>query len=683
MMKRRSFLSLGAGLTVGFVVAGCLPVIPKRPDPSVETASGWVRYDKGEYHLILPRAEIGQNINTAMKQIACDELGVEWDQLQVENHMTTRIELVRATVGSASVMDFALPLAQACATLRDAIADGLTEGNLTVQARPVSELRAFSSQAKFVGRNPELVDGRTIVKGGELYASDIRRPGMLYGRVLRASVSPEISSTAKTWNEAAARSVSGFVKIVTDDRLMQGNSQGIGIVATTPGALDRIEEALETVWQTESDFQQTDIDEMIDIDRRLSDGALSHQLAGDDIDRKGEWDIDLRFDIPFAAHGGLEPRAAVAEFGDNGLRMWIGSQDAFYVRDVMADIFDLDKDQVAIQNMRSGGAFGGRTICTVEREAAVLALHSNRPVKVQWTRAQEFTQGFHRSASSHRVRARVKDGELAAWWHAFVSGHIIFTNAAMPPWMQNVVDFVGDKGVARGAMPPYRIAKKRIEHDQVRLPVLTGPWRGLGAGPNSTVIECVIDECAYLAGVAPLDFRLRNIEDARLAKVLRQAWLTASARELAGKSRAGRGLACGIYKEMSYAAVVADVTVSDNGVVRVDHLTCAHDCGVVINPDQVRAQCEGNLIWGLGMALSEELFIADSGIDAATYADSPIPQFPDAPDMTIDLIDSGERPTGAGETAIVAASAAILNAIRAATGKRITRLPVREEDLIS
>jgi isoquinoline 1-oxidoreductase beta subunit len=319
----------------------------------------------------------------------------------------------------------------------------------------------------------------------------------------------------------------------------------------------------------------------------------------------------------------------------------------------------------------------------VELEAALLARAVQRPVKVQWTRAQEFRQAFHRPPSSHRVRVRLQDGQLKDWSHAFVSGHILFTNAAMPPWMQSISHFLGDNGVARGARLPYRARRKDTRFALERLPLLSGPWRGLGAGPNHFVTESVVDECAHRAAQDPLAYRLAHLDHPRLARVLQRVAQLARWGEAPSISadglRQGRGLACGIYKDMSYAAVVADVTVDAAGAVRVRKLWCAHDCGRVINAEQVRAQCEGNLVWGLGMVLVEGLRFEGPGVAATSFAESPIPRWDEVPALEVALVDHGEPPTGAGETAIVAASAAIANAIRAATGVRLLTLPCRPE----
>jgi isoquinoline 1-oxidoreductase beta subunit len=687
-LGRRSLLhAAAAGLTVGFLPGCALPVIPRRPKPDLDAAMGWVRFANGRYTLVIPRVEMGQAILTALKQVACEELGIGWDRLDAVLPHTGQIGRVRATVGSDSVKDFALPLAQACATLREAVAAGLPPGALKAVERPASELRSMSAHTglQHVGRAVRLEQGEAIVRGEPLFAADVRPPGLLFGRVLRAPASPELSSAPRAFDEGAARAVPGFVALVRDERLRHGASQGVGIVARTPGALDRIAAALAVQWTVDGAFGQADLDSALDIDRRLASRPRRDQQVHDDrIDTDRSWDIDLRLDVPLAAHAPIEPRAAVAAFAPDGqLSLWVGSQDVFYQRDVVARRLGLDEARITVHGCRVGGGFGGKTLCTVELEAAVLAQAVRAPVKVQWTRAQEFRLSFHRPPSSHRIRARITDGRLAQWWHSFASSHILFTNAVLPPWLQRLTDVIGDDGVARGAALPYRAAARRTGFDLVRLPVFTGPWRGLGAGPNGFAIESAIDECARHAGADPLRFRLAHAEDPRLARVLERAAAAAGwgapvpAPAAAAAVRQGRGVACGIYKAMSYAAVVADVEVDlTAGRVRVTRLVCAHDCGRVINPDQVRAQCEGNLVWGLGMALIERLPVADAQVAAATFADAPIPRMADVPPMTVVLVDEGEPPTGAGETAIVAAAAAIANAVRDATGVRPSRLPI-------
>jgi isoquinoline 1-oxidoreductase beta subunit len=654
-------------------------VIPKRPSPDARTGLSWISHQSGQYLLILPRVEMGQNITTALKQVACDELGVNFDRLKVSQHATHTIERVRATVGSESIMDFALPLARACATLREALKNGKTSGKLEAIEFPKDQLRSLSGQGPSVGLSPVLEQGREMVTGQPLYASDVRLPAMVYGRVLRAPVPTEILSKLVSVDEAAARQVPGFVGIIQSKLFQMASSEGLGIVAKTPSALDRIEQALNPRWSTEGQADAQTIHDAIDIDRRMSIRSRRDKYIRDDGLPEGQWDLDLRIDIPVAAHAAIEPRVAVAQMHVDGrFEMWVGSQDVFYQRDVVCRRLGLSEDKVIVHGCRVGGAFGGKTISTVELEAAVLAYELKMPVKVQWTRAQEFLQAFHRPPSSHRVRARLKNGRLMHWSHDFASSHILFTGAVVTAWLQKITDFIGDDGVARGATLPYKSQASRTGFDLVRLPVHTGPWRGLGAGPNVFVIESAIDECARIAGVDPVVFRIQHIEELRLRRVLEQAVASAPTLPTVTKGALfGRGVACGIYKKTSFAAVLADVEVHpESGEVRVLQMHCAHDCGSVVNPDQVRAQCEGNLVWGLGMVLIEKWTS-----DSRNFVDSPIPRITQVPKLSVHLVDHGEPSSGAGETAIVASGAAIANAIRAATGWRLNKLPFNPQDL--
>ena len=686
-MRRRAFLAASAGGLVALIgVAACsrVPVIPRRPDPDVSMALGWIAHRDGRFSLTLPRAEMGQNIATALKQVACAELGAEWASVDVALHATD-MPRVKATVGSESVMLFAEPLARACAALRDALANGQVAGQVRVRARPISELRALRSGG-LIGASPEIVEAGGIVTGAPHFAADIRLPGMLYGRVLRAPASVELQSRPLGWNPDAARAVPGFVAVVEDCGPPIGRAEGLGIVAARPGALDAIADALQVEWDVAGRHPRSDISCAVDIDTRLGAGALRHKVL-DGAPEAGPWDVDLRLDIPMAAHGPIEPRAAVASSQDGALRVWAGTQDAFYIRDFLANAFRLSVGAVTVQSCRIGGAFGGKTIGTVEAEAAALTRATGSPVKVQWTRAQEYALGFHRPPSSYRVRARVAQDRITDWDHAQMSSHILFTAAVVPSWMQRGTDFfAGDGGVARGMAAPCVLGRARAAYDTVRLPVHTGPWRGLGAGPNALVIESAMDEAALVAGADPLAFRLAHVADPLLQAVLERVGEIAEwGRPPASATglRVGRGIACGTYKETSHAAAVADVAVDVRGRVRVTRLWCVHDCGLVINPDQLSAQCEGNLVWSLGMVLTDDLPTEGGHVTARTFADAPIPRMADCPPITVDLIQSNRPPQGAGETAMVAGPGAIANAIRAATGRRPLRFPVRAADLAS
>lgn len=686
-MQRRALLAAAAGGLVAAIGAGVgvwsqVPVIPKRPEPDAASALGWIAHRDGRFTLTLPRAEMGQNIATALKQVACAELGIAWDKVEVKLH-ATGMARVKATVGSESVMLFAEPLAQACAALRDALAAGQSVGQLSVTRRPVSALRGLRTGG-LIGASPEIEQGRDIVTGAPLYAADVRLPEMLHGRVLRAPVSVEVGSHPMRWNLAAARLMPGFVAVIEDCGPPIGKSQGLGIVTSRPGALEAVANALQVEWDVEGRHHRADIVRAVDIDVRLADGVLPHSVL-DGKPETGPWDVDLRVDVPMAAHGPIEPREAVATWQDGALQVWAGTQDAFYIRDFLTHAFGLGAETVTVQSCRIGGAFGGKTICTVEAEASALTMATGLPVKVQWTRAQENALGFHRPPSSHRIRARLADGRITDWDHVQMSSHIMFTSAVVPQWMQHATDTVaGDGGVARGMGAPYVLGRARAAYDLVRLPVHTGPWRGLGAGPNALAIESAMDEAALTTGIDPLAFRLAHIADPLLAAALVRVGEIASwGRPLAPVAglRLGRGIACGTYKGTSHAAAVADVAIDMQGRVKVTQLWCVHDCGMVINPDQVRAQCEGNLVWSLGMVLTDDLPVENGHVTAQTFADAPIPRLTDVPPIIVELIQSDRPPQGAGETVIVVGPGAIANAIHAATGQRPSRFPLTARDL--
>ena len=356
-MRRRTFLAggLATGLTVAFTACSRIPVFPKRPEPTADAATGWISFRDGRYTLMIPRIEIGQNVTTALKQITCDELSIPWDALTVLSQNTADIERVKSTVGSESIKDFAVPLAQACASLKDAVDAGQTEGAVTVTERPIRDLRSLSKRGQFVGRTSPLHDGESIVTGAPLYAADVHRPNMIYGRVLRAPVSAELVSRPIGWNETDAQQVKGAVRVVADAKLKLGSSIGLGILARTPSALDRMTDALDVQWEVTGDFEDADIQNAIDVNTRLADGPLDHAIKDDFKPASTDWDVDLRFDIPLAAHGSIEPRCAVADPTTAGqMHIWTGVQDLFFQRDSIAKELGLATDDVVVTG-RAGG----------------------------------------------------------------------------------------------------------------------------------------------------------------------------------------------------------------------------------------------------------------------------------------------------------------------------------------
>lgn len=695
-ISRRSLLKGFGWATAGLVVTagGGYGVsrrlaLPYRGAPTPQDASAWLRLTpEGVIEIMMPRAELGQGIAISFRQVVAEETGFPLDRIRAIQPRTDLLPPARATVGSDSVKDFAPLLASAAAALAVILKNaGVIDGKA-----PPAGFRALAAQPRLIDAaaireaipvslkagpkrivgTPEPTDAiRAIVTGdAPLFADDIRLPGMVFGAVLR---SPRLGAVLSEANDTKAQALPGYLG------LRRVGERAL-VAAESRGALERALTALVPKWSGGLS-DDADIAAAIDVDSGLSKGALEH-IARNAHFAPGEAFVDLRLEVPMAAHACMEPRTAVARFDEAGrLEVWTGTQDVTFIRAALAQELGLSRDLVTVIGCRVGGGFGGKTLCMVELEAALLARAFGRPVKVQWTRLDEFREAFHRPPSSHRIRASLAtDGRLEGWHHAFRSGHVMFTSAAMGPVLQFATSFVGDPGVLRGAIPPYAAARQRVEFEDVRLPVHTGPFRGLGAGPNIWAMETMVDHLARLRGEDPVAFRRRIIAPQwpRLRRALDRVAALAGWSALQSTPERGYGIACGVYKEMSYAAVIAEVTRMGEQM-RVTKLWCAHDCGLMLNPGQVQAQVEGNLVWGIGMALFEALTLADGTVAQTSFADYAVPRFSDVPEMVIALIDEGEAPTGAAETAIVAAAPAITNAIAAMTGKPVLRLPWRAD----
>jgi isoquinoline 1-oxidoreductase beta subunit len=465
----------------GLAACSALPVLPARPDPAeAEGAAGWVGLtSEGRVVLHAPRQEMGQGVLGVLRRIVAAELGINPGAVEARLLDTAAMPPVRATVGSESLQLFAEPLARAAAALRGELErraaarlgvtpaalrrtpDGFGAGGATLRlaelagGAPVVLFAAAVREARPLGAAlppaggpaPELA---AVLRGAPVFAADILPEGLLHGAMLRP---PRLGARLAAARPGAAAAVPGFVAFAEGDGWA-------GVVAERPGALARAVAGAKARWEGGSEWGAADLARATDVDARLAargGASLPHRLLDAAVERGGPWDLDLRLDVPMAAHAAIEPRAATARWSADRTRVgvWTGTQDAFFVRAVLARRLGLREAEVVVRSCRMGGAFGGRTVPNVEIEAARLARAvAPRPVLVQWTRADEFREAFHRPPSSHRIRARLgPDGRVAAWWHAF-SGHVIFTAAVLPPWLQRAANAVtGDTGIARGARP--------------------------------------------------------------------------------------------------------------------------------------------------------------------------------------------------------------------------------------
>ena len=398
----------------------------------------------------------------------------------------------------------------------------------------------------------------------------------------------------------------------------------------------------------------------------------------------------MRFDVQVQSHAAQEPRAAIARFNEEGsehlLEIWTGTQDPWGMKRFAAMHTGLDENDIVIYPQRMGGGFGGREHYEVEQDAVRLTAAIGRPVKVQWTRRDEFLAARNRPASAHRIRIAADDtGKLTDWWHAYISGHVIFARDRLPGWLLPVARLTGDDGVVRGANPAYAAPHQRVEYKDVDLPVDLGVWRSLNAAPSLFAIESAMDELALQLGKDPVEYKISQMkgELPRLKTCLERVRDMAERRPLPQAEGYGRGFACGIYEGRCFVAVSADVHIDrEKEQITVEHMCCAQDVGMAVNPDQLSAQMESNMAWSVGMALLERLEVGDDDIKSSNFDNYLIVRMADMPSVDTAVIDQPAiPPAGAGEVALIAGPPAIANAIRRATGVRALKLPISFTDL--
>ena len=492
-----------------------------------------------------------------------------------------------------------------------------------------------TAQWTVLGTSPKKVHGRDMVTGRHQYTSDIKVPGMLYGRILRAE---RFKAKLVSLDASAAKAMPG-VTVVED-----GNFAGV--VAPTPAAASNALAALKAEWnappQTSSKTLYSDLRKTQGNGRGGTEtGSVEKAMA--EADKK----LERTYTVAYIAHAPLEPRAAVASWSGDKLTVWTGTQRPFGVRSELAQSFHIPEENIRVIMPDTGSGYGGKHTGEAAIEAARLAKSAGKPVKLVWSREEEFTWAYFRPAGVIDVRGAVdKNGRLTAWeFHNYNSG----TSAI------NTL---------------YDVPNKKIEFHPVDAPLRSGSYRGLAGTANHFARECHMDELATLTGVEPLEFRMRNLKDDRFKAVLQ------AAANRFGWGKGSFGIAGG-FEKGSYVATCAEVRVEPGRPPRVIRVVQAYECGAVVNPDQLRNQNEGAVIMGLGGALFESIRFDNGKILNPHFAQYRVPRFRDVPNIEIVLVDRKDLPpAGAGETPIMTLAPAIANAIYAATGERLRSMPL-------
>lgn len=506
-------------------------------------------------------------------------------------------------------------------------------------------------QWKVAGSAVPKADAVAMVTGSYRYASDLRLPGMLWGKVLRP---PAFQAVLVSVDTRAAESMPGVI-VVRDGSF-------VGVAAPDERTAERAIAAIRAEWAISPQPSEHELFEYLHTHPAVPQESERGRGAGrsyvigsiDEGLAEAELRLEATYTVAYIAHAPLETRAALATWDGDRLTVWTGTQRPFGVQAELAAAFQLPLEHVRVIVPDTGSGYGGKHTGDAAIEAARLARATGRPVKIVWTREEEFTWAYFRPAGVIDVRSGARrDGTVTAWeFHTYNAG-------------------------PAAIRPAYAFPNQRIEFHPAQPLLRQGSYRALAATANHFARESHLDELAHALGIDPLELRLRNLRDDRLRAVLLAATERFGWPPRERTPGHGYGLACG-FEKGSYVATCAEVTVDpSSGALKVVRVVEAFECGVILNPDNLRNQIEGAIIMGLGGALFEAIHFENGRILNPRFSQYRVPRFSDVPAIETVLLDRKDLPSaGAGETPIVGIAPAVANAIFDATGVRVRALPL-------
>ena len=643
-----------------------------------EDIAAWIHVDAdGKVKVFTGKVEVGQNIRTSLAQQVAEELRVPFDSITMVMGDTDHVPWDMGTFGSRTTPTMGPQLRNMAVAARESLvemaaqrwrvnstdlaaADGKVTDAKNSRSLTYGELTRGNDFVKDVNGDPPLtptadwkiagtpvpkVNGRDFVTGDHKYPSDIARPDMLFGAVLR----PEGFNATLASIDTSAADKMPSVKVVRD---------GNFIAVTAPDAYtaQSAVESIHAKWNVPPQPSNQNLFEYLknNPENGREDGPQNATGSMDQGMASADLKVEEHYTVQYIAHAPLEPRAAVAEWNDGKLTVWTGTQRPFGVRDELMQQFHLAATQVRVIQPDMGSGYGGKHTGEAAIEAARLAKAAGKPVKVVWTRPEEFTWAYLRPAGLVQIKAGAKsDGTLVAWeHHNYNSG---------PSAIET----------------PYDVPNQFIQFHPAKSPLREGSYRGLAATFNTFARESHMDAVARAAKMDPLEFRLKNLKEPRLRAVFQAAadkfgW----GREQSSPTR-GFGIGGGTDKG-GFVATCAEVEINPaTHKLRIHRVVQAWESGAIINPDGLRNQVSGALVQAIGGALFEHILFANGKILNPYFADYRLPRFKDTPQIDVVLLDRKDLPpAGAGEIGIVGLAPAVGNAIFAATGQRLRNMPM-------
>jgi isoquinoline 1-oxidoreductase beta subunit len=713
MINRRDFIRLGAagglGLLIGIPLSGRSAGAEADLHPLIRIGAD------GRITLYAQNPEMGQGIKTALPLILAEELDVDWGAVEIrqadwdprlENQFSggsLSIRLNYQAMRQAGATARAMLLAAAAERLgRDVdtlttekghVVDSagktrLSYGDLAQEAArmPVPDEPPLKDAAGFrlIGRSVADVDQQAIVRGRQVYSLDFTRPDMLYAAVVRC---PHPDGQPVSYDDSEAKEVPGVAGFHTLRNIDHGGRillpncpnfvSGVAVVANHTHAALEAARKLRVEWQLPE--SQDDSEELMRRFEQALDGELEVVRKDGDIASDGAVHrIDASYRLPFLAHVPMEPMNCTAQVRGDRAEVWAPTQNPPMAAEAVAKVLGIPQENVTIHVMRSGGAFGRRYYADFITDTVLLSQRFERPMKVVWTREDDIRYDYFRPASAQRVRAAADRHGRLSHWRQQVASHprAVYLERDGSP-----------AEIANYEFPAGFVPNLLFEYAAVPARVALGQWRATEHSSNVFVVSSAIDELAHAAKTDPVQFWLTLVGDApfvqvredfrfdagRLRKVIETAAAKSGWNSPLPPGR-GRGIAAS-YNQGAWVAQVAEVTAAGDALT-IDRITCAVDCGRIINPQGAENQVQGGIVEGLSVALHGRISVRDGRVEQSNFHDYRFSRIGEIPAIEVHFIESSDAPRGLGEGPLPPVAPAICNAIFAATGKRIRSLPI-------
>ena len=717
---RRRFMVGSAGLTFGVVAA---PALRVTGDALAAASAGQTAINHyvtlaadGTTYIMSPASEMGQGSLTSLPRIVADEMDADWSKVVIvaappndKLYGNPLFGGLQYTAGSATVTGYFTPLRQFAAEVRYVLMDNAARrwnvpmSELTTIPGVVLHERsgrklAYGEIAAFMqvpGKAPEVglepvatkyfrlvgndvgrIDVPQKVNGSLTYSIDVQVPGMIYGAILRQPV--EGAAPGKI-DDSAAKAIDGVIGIVP-------LKYGVGVLADSPWIAFKAKNALKVEWSRKATgwgfSNAKGIEQFAGVARDPAQKGVAWETKGNvhDALRRAVQVVEGEYRADYAYHAQMEPlnaTAAVSPAGD-AVEIWVGTQSQTIAVTAVANALGIPENKVKYNGYLLGGGFGRRGNRDVEFivDAALMSKAAGRPVKVIWQREDDVHNGRFRPLYVNRIAGGLDaNGRLIAWHHRVVSDRVL---AFMDPVRWKVMKGRDNIAMRGTELPTYDVADRLAEGLQQDTGMRTAPLRAIGVGQNAFANEVFMDEVASKLGIDPVQFRLRH-----LANTPRARHVIEEVAKMAdwGRKRPGRGLGVA-YLDYSgtQLAGIAEVSVDRaTGAIRVHNFWCTVDCGVPVHPDNVIAQSESSLVYGLGLALTERITVEDGVVQQSNFFDYHVPRMKDLPEIHIKLIPTRNHPTGAGQMTTPLAAPAISNAVYQLTGVRLRMQPMLAE----